>query len=310
MEKEKHYTNEKLSNAIAYKYNKANQLIEEHETDLTWEKSEKRVYQYDKQGNRIEKKWINNAGDVVEIWSCTYDERGNRLKETLHDKEMNPKYFEVHLYNEKGQKIKTEQYESYFQRSVDKRTTFLYNNKDSLILKTEFNERGNIRRDTIIYDEKGRKTHRIGFYDTNKRNTYNEFKYNQDGKLIDERTFNGDGTLQSRRTYEYDEKEGLFTENRHNSNDEIFLTFISRYNTDGILLSRETHRKNGMEGQKTYTYDDKQLLLEENHYNSIGELTQVIQYEYDNIGNTIQKKTKNWGEIITELINYEVTYYQ
>ncbi|GGH01908.1 hypothetical protein GCM10007415_42560 [Parapedobacter pyrenivorans] len=33
----------------------------------------------------------------------------------------------------------------------------------------------------------------------------------------------GDGTLQSRETYEYDEKEGLVTEHRLNSNNEIFL---------------------------------------------------------------------------------------
>ncbi|GGH01667.1 hypothetical protein GCM10007415_42230 [Parapedobacter pyrenivorans] len=313
LEKEKHYrkhiTNAKLLNTIVYKYNKARQLIEEYETDLTWGKSERRLYQYDERGNRIEKKWIKNIGDgdFEEIWSATYDEKGNKLKEVL--KADNRTYFEVYLYDENGRKIKTEQYESYLQRTVDKRTTFLYNNKDSLILKTEFNERGNISRDTIIYDEKGRKTHRLSFYDTNKRSTYNKFKYNQNGKLIDRSTFNSDGTLQSRETYEYDEKEGLVMEHRHNSNDEISLTFISKYKTDGALLSREAHRKNGMEDKTTYTYDDKQCLLEEHYYNSNGELTQVIQYKYDDIGNRIEKKTIRWGEI-TELIKYEITYHQ
>lgn len=310
LSKESYFQKDRLLNKIEYRYNEASQIIEEIEEDIIHPKTQRRIFRYDELGNKIEKKWINNSGDLVEIWSCIYDKKGKRVREALYNKDKGSTFFVLYYYNAKEQKIKERIYQkSYFHKNLfEIKTTYLYDKKDSLILKTDFENNSEIERDSIIYDSKGNIIERVSYSGLNKIGNRHTFKYNLNGKLIDETTLNSDGSLQSRITYHDDEKERISTENMHNSVDEIYRSFVSTYDKNGNLLSRKTLHDNVLEDLITYKYDNKNL-QEENSYNSKGEIFSTTQYQYDNIGNLTLKIKKDLGEI-KEMINYEIVYYR
>jgi hypothetical protein len=153
---------------IKYKYNSSKQLLQKEIT------SKKRImathiYHYDDLGNVVKREIIKELGllDIHnENFDCKYDEN-NRLIEEIH--------LDGKAYN---------------------KTTYQYNEKDQIIHRTEYNERGGITYESdFVYDELDNLHTETATYRGNKTFDYSfVYEYDNQGNWINKRSLSDEKT--------------------------------------------------------------------------------------------------------------------
>ena len=117
------------------------------------------------------------------------------------------------------------------------------------------------------------------------------YKYDPDGKEIENIVYKPDGSIQERTFARYDEI-GNKTEEEYSGFVNQKRTF--KYNDKGYLVEENIYEYERKSNWKTiYTYDKKGNQIEQNHYRPNGQLNKNIACKYDDKGNQIELKQHN-----------------
>lgn len=157
------------------------------------------------------------------------------------------------------------------------------------------------KREINHYNEEGKKI-RTDFVINNEPESYNRFKYDSVGNVIQVRTYKSD-TLVTTESWKYNDSNKI-TEHIKGSLKETF-----QY--DGNNLMREDTWLSDNHSYFVYEYDDYNRKIQERYYSSDRVLRSKIDFEYNNENICIKKSTTNYTDdsSITETseINYNDT---
>ena len=130
------------------------------------------------------------------------------------------------------------------------------------------------------------------------------YTYNDLGQLTEEILMEGDGFISEHKSMEYDETGRLVKEFLHYNDGSFDETLIS-YNSDGLVVKRETTDSEGESGHSVvFGYESGRLLWEremDEEENILGEKT----YEYDAAGNLVTESVSGFDEEFTLTHEYD-----
>jgi hypothetical protein len=106
-----------------------------------------------------------------------------------------------------------------------------------------------------------------------------EYKYNENGYLIEDTKYL-DNKLYTRDTYLYDEYNCLIEENYFDKSNQLKYKYISIYNNDNLITRRTGYDSKGdISSYIIYDYDKKGKLITEKHYDWNKKLTDETDYQ-------------------------------
>lgn len=172
LSKELHYSNNSLTNIIEYTLDEAGNVVSRYDSSR-----DKHFFnEYDEEG-RLIKEWIYDETDGYEECQYTYDEKGRRIHKTVRFESENEHYnYESYSYNEKGLLSTIRNSFYYFKYELR------YDDKNNLIRKDCLSLVGGNEIDPIT----------------------TIYKYDSDGRLIEEITASSDSDSYVSRSYKYD----------------------------------------------------------------------------------------------------------
>ena len=259
--------------------------------------------EYDARGNLLRKYAMEKSKDFEGSTEYAYDENDNRILYVIYEKGVELERF-VYTYDEQGRMLREER--------IPNPETDPYSDKE--IFNYTYNPDGTVRREHIFrneyyrheifrYDDAGRETLYLRFFNEGELGTARETVYDDEGRILCEKEIEGYDTFpnfvygQSRFTY------GKVYTYAYNDRGDQTLKEYSYY---GKLMSREETTYHG-DGRPDYTrvvnadgklssetffiYDDRGNLLFERHTNENretgdpGEIYQCYEYTYDINGN-------------------------
>lgn len=224
------YTPEgRVENAVKYKYDRKNRLIEEvhyyeeelgemiryildekgrsREVETTYADGSKSVKKVIREGNTVTFKTFDEDGDPEEEDRIKYDEKGRVVEEIKLDDEGKEVYRSEYQYNESGKLISKTEYESNDGSYL--KTVVEYDDRDNMIGEIQTTDRGNlVRRLAYEYDKNG---NRVAWQNNQH---IHRVVYDEQGRPLTEETRNKMNDLVENFTeYKYNEH-GLVTEER------------------------------------------------------------------------------------------------
>jgi len=176
-------------NKIEYNiYNKYNKL------------KSKITYHYDKKDNLLERSRYNSDGSLSEKTHYVYDTRNNKIEENVFNSKSGNK--STFIYDKKNRIIKSN----------------VYNSSDKLISNFKYDKQGRkiemykqytlknvLFQDGInIYDKKGNEIEN-DYYNNKILESKRIYKYNNNGQISEDETYNLDGSFYGKITYYYDD---------------------------------------------------------------------------------------------------------
>ena len=186
--------------------------------------------------------------------------------------------------------------------SWSQKTRGFYEIKNSQLITQEFNEKGNIKKITVL----------------TKGNTLYEkadFFY-KDGKLQEIKIYDYKNKLLTRYLFKKD-KQGLY-EQVYNSKDTLLWHYLYLYDSYGRIKEKKKYDKNKKLKQKhNYHYNDSGLLNARILYASDGTPLHISEYEYQSFDNqgkwTLRKEYQSYADVYgspKEVIKRNISYAQ
>lgn len=268
-----------LLSKFIYKYNQQRKMIEMSYYESQDGRGSKLIFKYDDKGNKIEEGIYNVDGSLREKTTFKYNIK-NHVTEFVRSAGEGVGVKMLYKYDEKGNMIEEGTYNA--AGSWRETTTHRYDSVGNKIEDAHLNNEGNV-------------LSKINYKFDNKRNNIEAliqrmdgtsckfiFKYDNRGNKIEE-VFTNNGKQEWRNTFKFDGKGNKVEENAYGPNGTVF---------NQKVLSIK--------------YDSKGNKIEE--VNSDFRNNTTDQYEYDNTGNWIKKKTIYNGKITT-IIEREIKYY-
>jgi hypothetical protein len=144
---------------------------------------------------------------------------------------------------------------------------------------------------------------RIGEDDNGRTETRKEFVYDKKGTLIEEKTFSSSGKIHHVDKYYYNSKNQLVRKEWIDTDQSIDATWAYEYDEKGNKV-RET-QESGTIGNSvtTFKYVNGQLTESETSNGSIGKENKIT-YKYNEKGNVIEEKTKDYFSNTTITLTY------
>lgn len=165
-----------------------------------------------------------------------------------------------------------------------------------------FNEQGNILEENLIeytgapylkyifhYDDHNRLSIKQSYRKGNLPDTYCLYFYNEDGNLVEERTYSHDSTLLTKSAFQYAQY-GTTIEEFRDLESRLHLNYTTRYDNSGKIIEK-IESNWGWEDYLTklvYGYDDKGRLTLVDTYKSDEGLSQKKTMVYDAKGNVTE----------------------
>lgn len=253
---------------------------------------------------------VYDLGDLYEKISVTYDEKGYASKIESKDADGNAQYSIERKYDANGNL--TEDTLTSSEGSTESKL-YEYDSENRMIKMIDvYNE--NMESATIyewFYDEDGLLTKESFEYASGGVRTkeYNEYEYDNEGKLISKTIM--DGGL-SYVTYYYDENGNLARSVREPEEgyDGLYIIETYFYDGNGNLIKKIYDRKRS-DGSAVlydvyeYTYNADGLVIRE-HFTTTNYLTPdrsyecVYEYAYDEYGNVIKELYDYYGDVDVE----------
>jgi hypothetical protein len=202
-----------------FSFNRNCRKTEEVITDVEGEIKDKHIIVYDKSGNissentetptvkgyfttkyrydanrRLSKKEISSGGKILTTYIYSYDENGNVGKTEIRKKPGYDIHDEDFEYKYDGKNRLTE--EIHHDGAKYNRIVYQYNDKDLIIRRVEYNERGGITYETdYTYDELDNLSTEISAYRGNTTFNYSYlYEYDEQGNWINKRSLLDDKT--------------------------------------------------------------------------------------------------------------------
>ena len=152
--------------------------------------------------------------------------------------------------------------------------------------KTEF-------RTTPEYDSKGRVIKEFDKTLDDRLIRWREFKYDDLGKVIEEREFNGT-TLMHSELHAYDERGNKKTTQEVDLHGKLGRKWVYQYDENGNLIEQIVYNSDGgVFGKTTFQYDTQGNITEQDHYDNGNFLSSRAEYvyTYDSNGNWVERRT-------------------
>lgn len=164
--------------------------------------------------------------------------------------------------------------------------------------------------------------------------TRQTYEYDENGNMIEHKTFKSSDSLETKEAYVYDENGGEIEYNRYNSKDSLLskaitkndeygdwvevnvysaegdLTYFSTCKRDekGNIIEWDSWSQNGsVKGKETYRYDEHGNVIDFKSYNSDGVLckNETFNYKYDEHGLKIEKNCYSEKGILFDKYTYK-----
>ena len=124
----------------------------------------------------------------------------------------------------------------------------------------------------------------------------NHYCYNEEGKLIEKRSYSRFGASPVKHIYKYDDKNYNRAIIEYYYNDTPSEIEIISYNKDGSISERNTYNSDGeIRVVEKLKYDNSSNKIEDSTYDANGDLYSQVKLKYDNKGNVIESQL--WGII-------------
>lgn len=268
---------------------KCDESDNENEIEVTWYESfgnydyYKLIFKYDNKGNKIEEKWYQIGGFLES--SSKYDDNGKQLDYGSFgiNSNLSPKPFK---YDDHGNMIMIDV------NSENTDNKRWHNLAGVLERRFKFDIYGN----QIEWD-----LYRL--LDGSLRSKHN-YKYNDQGYLIEENAYESDGSLNFKNTCKYDDK-GNKIENYYYSSANVIESICTfKYNDNGSMIEKKLcNSKGGIICKWIFKYDRKGNLIKTKYHSN-----DKYKYEYDKIGNWF-KLTAFEDGVLNFIIERKIEYY-
>lgn len=233
---------------------------------------------YDKAGNLLEEIWYEGEGpDYIFIQNNEYDENGNITKAVAYE------YGELRLddectYDEYGNLLTRSEINQNYIYDENEESSYVYARYDC---KNEYDADGNLIRVTQIGDDGAvRKV--------------TERDYNERGKCVAERVFDGEGNLKKRFEFKYSgygQREETYT---YGPDGAILNGWKKEFNDEHRCVKQDYYTKDGvLEYTIEWTYDENGCVKTEDHQAKLPHPGDPDAGEYTTSVNTVLY-TYNW----------------
>lgn len=204
---EVHYYEDEVSEIIRYNLDENGRRTE---VETTYADNSKSVKKIVRDNNTITVTTFDEDGDIEEEEQIKYDEQGRIVEEVKTDEDGKTVTHSEYTYNKKGKLLYKTEYEGDNGSFI--KTTLDYDNRDNLVSETQVTDQGNLVHSVNYqYNDKGERTtwqnnyhvHHVEYDEhgrpvteetKNRMNNlienFTEYKYNQQGLVAEERTFN------------------------------------------------------------------------------------------------------------------------
>ena len=154
------------------------------------------------------------------------------------------------------------------------------------------------------YDEQGRLIEDELYDRRDELQTRQEYEYNQEGQRTRWSVYNSDGALLSYTLYEYEDGLNVRSEN-YSPSGELLDYFVYEYDSRDNRSTREWFRGDGsLEESREYEYRDG-ALVEERILRPNGSLKQRIEYRNNDMGNPVEVVYMDAGGTVQEQFAFE-----
>lgn len=203
------------------------------EPKFTW------LYKYNEEGRRVQTEYYKKD-KLKSKWVYSCDEEGKKVEDQKVNTHISCSLVEN---NNDGSYVKI--YRTTDSKGKVQKSRWLYN-KDSVLISYErINHRGVItNKYTNGYDEKGnRNVYTYYKKGGTKIRFRNEYKYNDERKIIENIVYNGKGKMRSKKQYKYDANGNTIEFSSFNSKGIIEWKYESTYDDKGELIAEMTYKK-------------------------------------------------------------------
>ncbi len=236
-------------------------IVSESKFDADGELEEKNSYQYESHGKLAEHILLFAAEDVTEKRILTRDDKGKLLEEI-----------------------------KYYGDDSGERTTYVYNEKDQLTERKQFDEEGEFQsQETFMYDEKGSLTEHKRLNKEGKTEEHHTFSKDDTDHTIAENEFNASGSLVSKTLSKFDDKGQELTSVQTTADGKLISDVTTTYDEKGNVL--EKRFKDFYSKTIRYSYDENNRCITNELFDGNGILLRKNLYEYDEAGNVIAEQT-------------------
>jgi YD repeat-containing protein len=237
----------------------ANVLVES-KFDSEGELEEKNTFAYESHGKVIEHVLLYAVEDVTEKRVMKRDEKGRLLEEI-----------------------------KYYGDDSGERTTYVYDEKDNLIERKQYDEEGNFQTHEIFtYDENASL---LEHKKLNKDNVIEEHRsfLHPDKLTIVENEFNPDGSLATKTLFKFDDEGKELTAVQTTSDGKLVSAVATIYDEKNNVIERQY--KDFYSKTIRYRYDETNRCIADELYDGNGMLLRKKLVDYDEEGNVVAEQT-------------------
>lgn len=109
----------------------------------------------------------------------------------------------------------------------------------------------------------------------------NIFKYDNNGVLVGQSTYNGNGVLEDSSSYTADSRGNRADKYKYKGDGKVEWNYSSEYDNHGNLTEKNDYYMGKLKNRHTYKYDDNQNITEETFYDSEGRMKLKEVFSYD-----------------------------
>ena len=231
---------------------------------------------------------------LVKTVTHSYDTMGNEIQTDSSDADGKLTSHQTYSYDSMGQKTgqsSTYYYDDFYSVSE-------YDGDYNILSYTSFNLDGSRERWSVYTYSENFRTETS--YDTTGLTGRTDTQYNEQGKTLWEKSYDGTGKLTDETVYTYDEQgERIGQVYTRYSEDEYTVT---EYNGDGDPVSRNTYSTDGTKTEwSVYTYSEN--FCSRKNYDTTG-LTWQTDTQYNDQGNTLWEKSYDGTGKLTDETDY------
>jgi YD repeat-containing protein len=243
--------------------------------------------------------WLFPLKKWVTLGMVSYNLDGNKTKAISYDP-ANPanKQSEFFSYDAAGRKIEW----LVQQGMITRKTVYRYDDKagrvDALEQVTEGKQTIATRNYISIFDNQGKQIE--SSYSDNSgaiAKAFYRYKSDDKGRVSIIETYNDDGFLYHKIVYSYDLIGRLNVKSLYGPGEMLYERRVFAYGGEGTTEEKLTYSDAGLVRKVVYRYDNRENLIEVTGYdaNSSKLGSTSNEFQYDEIGNWIEKRSQNWN---------------
>jgi YD repeat-containing protein len=262
--------------------------------------------------------WLFPIKKGVPLRKVSYNVDGNKTKAISYDP-ANPgnKQTEFYSYDAAGRKIEW----LVRQGVITRKTVYRYDDKAG---KLEALEQVTERKHTIatrnyvsIFDNQGNQIEACCSDNSGAiAKAFYRYKSDEKGNVRIIETYNDDGFLYHKIVCSYDLSGRLNMKSLYGPGDILYERRVFAYGVDGTTEEKLTYDDTSLVRKIVYRYDNKENLIEVAGYDANSSIlgSTANEFQYDEIGNWIEKRSQSWnlktGKYDSERIEYRVIHYR